>query len=338
MRFSYLYVILLFFIINLLGTEPIYSANKNRLYQVYLPDGYNLKTPKKISFKRKGIKVHLYARKFAQGTAVYVEILRRDRFKNDSLEVKSFTYNGKSFPLTKRAWGVRALFPIHAKEKPGRKKIIINYSIGWSSHSAEKFIWITKTKFYVAKRSLNLGGYSNITKREKPWVRKFIRTSYIKKRKAFKIESRDILKGPFSHPRDMHKITSPFWATRLYMRYKIINGKKKRMKNRVKYHRGLDLKGYKNTDVYAMAKGRVILASRLYFEGNIVILDHGNRVFSYYMHLQNLKVMVGDIVNGGDIVGLVGSTGFSTASHLHVSFVIRGTQVNPLSILPLPVR
>jgi murein DD-endopeptidase MepM/ murein hydrolase activator NlpD len=116
------------------------------------------------------------------------------------------------------------------------------------------------------------------------------------------------------------------------------NGKKVRGKNRIRVHRGLDLRGVKGTPVYALADGEVVLAEELFYEGNFVLVDHGNRIFSYYMHLDSLDVKKGDRVKAGQLLARVGSTGVSTASHLHVSFIIRGIQVDPLSILPLPFR
>ena len=79
-------------------------------------------------------------------------------------------------------------------------------------------------------------------------------------------------------------------------------------------------------------------AEKLYFEGNMVIVDHGNRIFSYYMHMSEIRVNPGDLVEAGQVVGLVGSTGMSTAAHLHVSVVINGVQADPLSFLARPYR
>ncbi len=158
------------------------------------------------------------------------------------------------------------------------------------------------------------------------------------KREAFRRNSEDQIGEAFAHPRDLHKITSTFWAKRTILRYKWKNGKKIRLKNRVKVHRGLDLRGKKGESVYALADGVVALSKLMFYEGNFIILDHGNKIFSYYMHLDKRLIKNGDHVRAGQKIALVGSTGVSTAAHLHVSFMIRGVQVHPLSILPLPVR
>jgi murein DD-endopeptidase MepM/ murein hydrolase activator NlpD len=147
-----------------------------------------------------------------------------------------------------------------------------------------------------------------------------------------------MLSRKLSHPRGMHYITSSFWKTRKYVRYKTEDGKKIRLKDQVKIHRGLDLRGKSETPVYAMGRGKVVLADKLYYEGNLLIIDHGNAVFTYYMHLHSIIVKPGDIVEAGQIVARVGSSGMSTASHLHVSLVMKGIQVDPLTLLSLPVK
>ncbi len=89
--------------------------------------------------------------------------------------------------------------------------------------------------------------------------------------------------------------------------------------------------------VFSMADGKIVLAMKMFYEGNLVAVDHGNKVFTYYMHMDSMAVKEGDIVKAGDLVGRVGSTGTSTGPHLHVALSIRGVHVHPLSLLSLPV-
>jgi len=86
-----------------------------------------------------------------------------------------------------------------------------------------------------------------------------------------------------------------------------------------------------------MADGLVVLSHKMFYEGNMVVIDHGNRVFSYYQHMDSRKVKEGDRVAAGDFIGTVGITGIVTGPHLHVALSIRDVHVNPLSILSLPV-
>jgi murein DD-endopeptidase MepM/ murein hydrolase activator NlpD len=124
----------------------------------------------------------------------------------------------------------------------------------------------------------------------------------------------------------------------VYENYEMKNGKRIILPSSNKIHRGLDLRGPRGEPILALADGEVILAEKMYYEGNFTVIDHGNRVMSYYMHQDSIRVKVGQIVHAGDTIGTVGNTGQSTAAHLHLSLVIDGTQVDPLSILPLPIR
>ncbi len=82
--------------------------------------------------------------------------------------------------------------------------------------------------------------------------------------------------------------------------------------------------------VLAVADGRVALAEPLLVRGNAVILDHGWGVFSNYFHLSQIEVEIGELVSAGQLIGLAGDTGLSTASHLHWELRVGGVGVDPL--------
>ena len=94
-------------------------------------------------------------------------------------------------------------------------------------------------------------------------------------------------------------------------------------------HRAIDLAAPTGTPVKAANAGKVALAEELYLTGNSIYIDHGMNLFSQYAHLSKLNVKPGDWVEAGDIIGEVGSTGFSTGPHLHFTFWIGHTPVNP---------
>lgn len=84
------------------------------------------------------------------------------------------------------------------------------------------------------------------------------------------------------------------------------------------WHRGLDLAAPTGTPVMAPADGRVVLArADSFFNGNLIIIDHGRGVFTIYAHLHTMGVQVGDVVTRGQNIATVGSTGRSTGPHLH---------------------
>jgi len=96
------------------------------------------------------------------------------------------------------------------------------------------------------------------------------------------------------------------------------------------YHSGVDLEASEGAPVHSPARGRVVLAEPLQVRGNAVIVDHGRGVMTGYWHLSQIDVQVGQQVDAGEGLGLVGNTGLSTGPHLHWELRIMGVQVDPL--------
>jgi murein DD-endopeptidase MepM/ murein hydrolase activator NlpD len=99
------------------------------------------------------------------------------------------------------------------------------------------------------------------------------------------------------------------------------------------YHPGLDISADPGSSVYATADGTVTHAGYEGAYGNLVIIDHGYGLETRYGHLSVYRVHVGIQVKRGDVVGLVGSTGRSTASHLHYEVRANGKLLNPLQLM-----
>lgn len=98
----------------------------------------------------------------------------------------------------------------------------------------------------------------------------------------------------------------------------------------VYFHTGLDFYGGSGTAILAPAPGRVVFAGPLSVRGNTTILDHGWGVFTGYLHQSEISVSVGDLVEPGQTIGLVGATGRVTGAHLHWEVWVGGVSVDPL--------
>ena len=111
----------------------------------------------------------------------------------------------------------------------------------------------------------------------------------------------------------------------------------KRMMNRkvTSIHKGVDIRGKEGDGVKASNHGRVVLAEELFFGGNTIILDHGQGIFTVYMHMSEFKVSPGDLVSKNEIIGFVGSTGRSSGPHLHFGVKVTGINANPVSLAGL---
>jgi hypothetical protein len=108
-------------------------------------------------------------------------------------------------------------------------------------------------------------------------------------------------------------------------------------------HRGLDYRAKKSTPVAAVNSGRIILARPLYYEGNCVVVDHGQGLMTLYMHLSRFKIAEGARVKRGQIIGLSGATGRATGPHLHLGVRWQGAYLDAsklfaidLPMLPYP--
>lgn len=97
-------------------------------------------------------------------------------------------------------------------------------------------------------------------------------------------------------------------------------------------HRGIDIAGAgcHGANIVAVASGTVVTSTHHSSYGNYVIIDHGGGIFTLYAHASKLLVSKGDVVKQGDVVALVGSTGQSTASHLHFEVRVDGKAVDPI--------
>jgi murein DD-endopeptidase MepM/ murein hydrolase activator NlpD len=74
----------------------------------------------------------------------------------------------------------------------------------------------------------------------------------------------------------------------------------------------------------------IVLAEPLFVRGGAVIIDHGAGVYSNFWHMSQIDVKPGDVVETGDQLGLVGTTGLSTGAHLHWEIRVNAIAVNPL--------
>ena len=100
-------------------------------------------------------------------------------------------------------------------------------------------------------------------------------------------------------------------------------------------HQGLDFRVPSGTTVAAANRGRVILARPLFFEGNCVVIDHGQGLLTLYLHLSKFLVKEGDEVSKGQAVGLSGGTGRATGPHLHLAVRWQGLYLDPQLLLKL---
>lgn len=102
-----------------------------------------------------------------------------------------------------------------------------------------------------------------------------------------------------------------------------------------KLHHGLDMADSTGSDIYAADDGIVYYSGCCGGYGNLIKVDHGNGMQTYYAHCSRLLVSQGDTVKAGERIALMGSTGNSTGPHLHFEVIINGVRVDPSNFLEL---
>jgi murein DD-endopeptidase MepM/ murein hydrolase activator NlpD len=104
---------------------------------------------------------------------------------------------------------------------------------------------------------------------------------------------------------------------------------------RARFHSGVDIKAKTGDPVGSSQAGIVQFAAWYHGYGNLVIVDHGGGVTTYYAHLSSFRLGVGDRVERGTVVGYAGSTGRATSPHLHYELRIDGNAINPFQQVAL---
>jgi len=128
----------------------------------------------------------------------------------------------------------------------------------------------------------------------------------------------------FALPINQMRITCEFGSQR------ILNGVRKSP------HNGIDVGADEGTPVYAISGGVVLIAGEnFYYNGNFALIDHGQGLTSVYLHLRKLSVKTGDMVTKGQMIGEVGTTGRSTAPHLHLGMQWYNKRIDPTSVLEM---
>jgi hypothetical protein len=133
-------------------------------------------------------------------------------------------------------------------------------------------------------------------------------------------------RGHFTRPVASNGSGEGFGARR------IINGKPRSP------HSGIDYAAPTGTAVVAANRGRVAVIGDFFFGGRTVVLDHGQGLYTLYMHLDRVQVAEGALVERGETIGAVGSTGRATGPHLHWGAQLWRARVDPTGLLALPVR
>ena len=212
-----------------------------------------------------------------------------------------------------------ALVAVDRNKKPGDYTLDVNvqYADG-TKGSFSKAISVAGKTFPTSQLSVD-PRFVTLSKEDLEWVKKDNEAAA----KAYASSSElRLWHGAWQQPAE-GRWSSAFGVRRLF------NGEER------SYHSGADIAIPTGTPVSCSNSGRVALVRHMFFGGKTVLVDHGQGVFTGYMHLSEFKVAEGDIVEPGQLIGISGSTGRVTGPHLHWMLRINNIKVNARSLLSM---
>jgi len=138
----------------------------------------------------------------------------------------------------------------------------------------------------------------------------------------FTPDGKNMRKAFLRAPLDFRRISDGFNPHRLHP----ITGK-------IRPHRGIDYAARTGTPVWASGDGKVLVSGYTRFNGNYIVIQHGNNIQTKYLHLSKRYVKTGQHVRQKQVIGAVGMTGLATGPHLHYEFLLNGVHRNPRTIV-----
>ncbi len=232
-------------------------------------------------------------------------------------DIKKITFDNKSLKFFIYKNIPSALLGIDLNKKIGDYKIKLDYKNGSSS---EQFLTVKERNKYQVAMEVpeNLGGNSSENQT------KVINTLSIENNvlSVIKTFAKPLWSKKFIYPILNHTVTDEYGYSRQTGVYTLA-------------HKGVDLKADVGTKVVAMNKGIVRIAKTFQVYGKTIVIDHGEGVMTFYMHLSKIKVNVGELVQQGQLIGISGDTGYVIGPHLHLTVRINNISIDPIKFLEL---
>lgn len=221
-------------------------------------------------------------------------------------------HKARFYPVGKNRW--RALIGVPSTEKPGKKAATFYAEFSNGTITQKSVSFRVKAGQYPSSRvALSKKRNKLVSSGQLNRDTAQIKAIYENKTTAEKLWD-DVFILPASGT-----VSSVFGARRAY-------GKSKKYTA----HSGVDIANAEGTPIAAPNRGRVVFAQWLDSLGHTVVLDHGQGVFTYYVHMIKGLVSPNELVAKGAAIGLMGSEGVSTGPHLHWSMAVAGERVDPL--------
>lgn len=232
-------------------------------------------------------------------------------------EVKKITFEGQSLGVFMYQGKPTALVGVDLRKKTGNYELIVQLSY---RQTIKKIINVGAREKIEAPLGIpeKLGGNTKesqnklvSTLAEENKILANLRTG----KKSFWIDK-------FIYPLSQIVVTDVYGYSRQTGEYSIA-------------HKGTDFRAKEGTVVAAMNRGVVRVARTFRNYGNVIVVDHGLGLMSFYLHLSKIKVNEGELVKRGQKIGLSGQTGYALSPHLHLSIRINNNSIDPIKFMEL---
>jgi len=231
------------------------------------------------------------------------------------IDTRTLRYNGRKILVTQQEADNFAVIGLSLGTKPGRyhlqgktvhgKPLSIAFNVESKQYEEQRITIKDKRKVNPEKRDLERIG------REKKQIDTAL--EHWSERDSVAVDFRKPVEGPTS---------SPFGLRRFF------NDQPRNP------HSGLDIAAAEGTPIHAPAPGTVIETGDFFFNGNTVLIDHGQGLVTMYCHMSAIDVTPGTVVATGDVIGEVGMTGRVTGPHLHWGVSLNDARIDPTLFLP----
>jgi murein DD-endopeptidase MepM/ murein hydrolase activator NlpD len=256
-------------------------------------------------------------------------------YKTKEIEV----FNGKvkfiEFPVDLSS----GIHKIHCVEQNSKKPL--KQSLAVSVENKKAILYYAESYFSIAKKHNCYVGANQvlaINVKQYPYKKEHLKVAKGKVKLSKKNQKRanrewHITKKVYENALDTLLINKPFvlpldsYITSRYGKRRIFNNMKKSQ------HLGNDFRAKVGVPIPVANRGKVVFAGDLFYTGNVVIVDHGMKIFTLYAHLSKITSKVGTILEQGEIVGLSGSTGRVSGPHLHWGVKMNGHNIDGFSLI-----
>jgi murein DD-endopeptidase MepM/ murein hydrolase activator NlpD len=205
------------------------------------------------------------------------------------------------------------------RDANGKAKLEVHFE----NKKVETYEYVVETRDYEEQRLTLARKYITPPKRESKRIKYEAQLMKSARAKIGKMNDALYTSG-FTYPVDSVDIRSTFGVQR------ILNGKPSNV------HNGLDFGAEEGDSIYAISDGIVRIAGEdFFYNGNFVLLDHGQGLSSIYLHLSKIITKNGQMVKKGELIGLAGSTGRATGPHLHLGVQWYKKRIDPMSLFSI---